>query len=93
MKKFILLFMIFILCQNFVNAQDTIQFNFPNNGWHKTECGDNNSNKQCYVPVNQNGSNYTEMLTLYERVIKTQGITSVVIMQKQLGKTEIIIPI
>ncbi len=86
MKKFFLCLKSLFLFQGISIAKDKIQFDFPNEGWHKVASPDGVESKKCFVPYNQSAENYTEMLILNERVLKTQGITPGVIMQKQLGK-------
>ncbi len=86
MKKIFLFVLSLLLIQNICMAKDTLQFDFPNEGWHKVLSPDGVESKKCYVPYNQSSENYSEMLTFSERIIKTQGITPIVILQKQLGK-------
>ncbi len=85
-KKTFLCLMSFILIQSYCLAKDKLQFDFPNDGWHKVVSPDGVESKKCYVPYNQTSENYTEMLILNERILQNQGLTSMVIMQKQLGK-------
>ncbi|MCD7740410.1 MAG: hypothetical protein LUH11_03580 [Candidatus Gastranaerophilales bacterium] len=85
-KKVFLCLISFILMQSLCFAKDKLQFDFPNDGWHKVASPDGVESKKCYVPYNQTGENYTEMLIFSERILKTQELSPVVIMQKQLGK-------
>ena len=85
-KKFFLTVLSLLLIQNFCFAKDTIQFNFPNEGWHKIESPDGIAGKKCYIPYNQTPENYTEMLTFYERVLKNKDLSPRVMIHKQLGK-------
>ncbi len=86
MKKFLLLFLMFLFVQNTGFSKDVLQFDFPNEGWHKISSPDGIESKKCYVPVNQTLENYTEMLTFTEKTVKNLDITPIVILQKQLGK-------
>ncbi len=86
MKKIFLTFLSLLLIQGLSFAKDTIQFEFPNQGWHKIQSPDGVEAKKCYVPYNQSAQNYTEMLIFYERVLKNTDISPIVILQKQLGK-------
>ena len=61
-KNFFLTVLSLLLIQNFCFAKDTIQFNFPNEGWHKIESPDGIAGKKCYIPYNQTPENYTEVL-------------------------------
>lgn len=88
-KKIILSVLSLVLLQNICLAKDTIQFDFPNTGWHKITSPDGVETKKCYVPYNQSAENYTEMLVFSERIIKNNGISPIVILQKQLGKDKI----
>lgn len=67
-------------------ANDTLTFNFPNEGWHKVESPDGITTKKCYVPYNQTSENYREMLIFMQRKTKNTGISPMVILQKKLGK-------
>ena len=86
MKKIFLTLLSLLLIQSISFAKDTIQFDFPNSGWHKVESPDGIEAKKCYVPYNQTAENYTEMLVFYERTLKNTDISPLVILQKQLGK-------
>ena len=86
MKKIFLLVLCFTFMQGICFAKDIIQFDFPNEGWHKVISPDNVESKKCYVPYNQTNDNYTEMLIFYERILKNPGISPIVILNKQLGK-------
>ncbi len=86
MKKFILLIISIFMLQNSCLAKDMLQFDFPDQGWHKVESPDGVQSKKCYVPLNQTAQSYTEMFVFYERTIKNPGITAITILQKQLGK-------
>ena len=86
MKKFFIAILTIFLMQNLSLAKDVVQFDFPNEGWHKVASPDGVASKKCYVPYNQTTENHTEMLVFYERVLKNQGISPMVILHKQLGK-------
>ncbi len=85
MKK-ILVLLCLLLIQNTCIAKDIIQFSFPNEGWHKVLSPDKVESKKCYVPYNQTEQNYTEMVILYERILKNTDISAMSILQKQIGK-------
>lgn len=85
MKRLTVLFVFFLL-QNICFAKDMVQFDFPNEGWHKVASPDGVETKKCYVPYNQSSENYTEMLIFYERVLQNKGISPMVILHRQLGK-------
>lgn len=86
MKKFFITLLTLFLFQNICCAKDIIQFDFPNDGWHKVESPDKQTSKKCYVPYNQTAENNTEMLVFSERILKTQGLTAFTMLHKQLGK-------
>ena len=86
MKKLFLSILSLFMLQNFCFAKDIIQFDFPNEGWHKVESPDKRTTKKCYVPAGQTAENYTEMIVFSERVLKTQGLTALTLLHKQLGK-------
>ena len=86
MKKLFITLLSLFLIQNLSFAKDVVQFDFPNEGWHKVASPDGVASKKCYVPYNQTTENHTEMLVFYERVLKNQGISPMVILHKQLGK-------
>ncbi len=86
MKKIAVLLLGLFLFQSICFAKDTIEFNFPNEGWHKVASPDGVQTKQCFVPFNQSSENYTEMLVFSERTLKNKDITSMSIIHKQLGK-------
>lgn len=86
MKKLLLLMLSLSLIQNYCFAKDILQFDFPNDGWHKIESPDNQTSKKCYVPYGQTAENYTEMIIFSERILKTQGLTAFTMLHKQLGK-------
>ena len=86
MKKLITILLALFLAQNISFAKDSVQFAFPNEGWHKVASPDGVESKKCYVPHNQTTENHTEMLVFYERVLKNKGISPMVILHKQLGK-------
>ncbi len=86
MKKLFTTILCLFLMQSISLAKDTIQFDFPNEGWHKVASPDGVQSKKCYVPYNQTSENHTEMLVFYERVLKNKGISPMVILHKQLGK-------
>ena len=83
MKKLILTLFAIFLIQNISVAKDTLEFAFPNAGWHKVQSPDGIESKKCYVPLNQSTENYNEMLIFTE---KKSVVSPVAIMQKQLGK-------
>jgi len=86
MKKILFLVLAFLTAQNISSANDILQFDFPNAGWHKVASPDGVESKKCYVPVNQTSENYTEMLTFIQKASKNKELPPMVIMQKQLGK-------
>lgn len=86
MKKIFMFLLSVILLQNMCFAKDVIQFDFPNDGWHKVVSPDGIESKKCYVPANQSSENYTEMLIFYEKTLKNKGISPMVMLHKQLGK-------
>lgn len=86
MKKIFLLILSVLFIQNICLAKDTIQFDFPNSGWHKVTSPDGIETKKCFVPYNQSIDNYTEMLIFTEKTVKTAGISPMVILHKQIGK-------
>ncbi len=86
MKKILFLLLSIFLMQNYCLAKDTVQFDFPNNGWHQVESPDGLKSKKCFVPYNQSSENYTEMIVFSERILKNKGISPMVILHKQLGK-------
>lgn len=86
MKKITVLLFSLFLIQGLCFAKDILQFDFPNEGWHKVESPDKVQAKKCFVPYNQTNQNYTEMITFYERTVKNPGITAMTLLQKQLGK-------
>lgn len=86
MKKVFLSLICTILVANCCFAKDVLQFNFPNDGWHKVASPDGIESKKCYVPYNQSSDNYTEMLIFTEKIVKNEGLAPMVILQKQLGK-------
>ena len=83
MKKIILTLLAIFLVQNVNMAKDTLEFSFPNDGWHRVASPDGIESKKCYVPYNQSGENFNEMLIFTE---KNSVVSPVAIMQKQLGK-------
>ena len=60
MKKFILTILSLFVMQNICFAKDIIEFDFPNDGWHKVQSPDKVASKHCYVPYNQTEENFTE---------------------------------
>lgn len=80
-KKIIMGLFLFFVFANINEAKDILQFDFPNSGWHSVDCQNGIKNKTCYASDNDN-----EMLTFQERIIKNEGLTPTIIMQKQLGK-------
>ncbi len=87
MKKILILILLnFVSFSNYCQAKDTIQFTFPEGGWHKVLSPDKQENKKCYVPYNQTSDNYRQMLIFYERTLQNTDITASAILQKQLGK-------
>ena len=86
MKKLFAIFTVLLILQVCSFAKDTLQFDFPNNGWHQVASPDGVSSKKCYVPYNQNADSYTEMLIFYERVLKSNNIAPLSILHRQLGK-------
>lgn len=86
MKNFLLFILSMLLIQNICFAKDTVQFDFPNDGWHKVVSPDKVESKKCYVPYNQTAENFTEMLIFFERVLQNKDISSMTILYKQLGK-------
>lgn len=86
MKKTVLLLVSLFLLQGLSFAKDILQFDFPSAGWHKVPSSDGVEAKKCYVPANQTADNYTEMMIFTEKLVKTQGITPLTLLQKQLGK-------
>ena len=86
MKKILFAILSLFLLQNFAFARDIVEFNFPNEGWHKVESPDGVKTKKCFVPYNQTAEKHTEMIVFYERVLKNKGITPMSIMHRQLGK-------
>lgn len=83
MKKIILTLLAIFLIQNIGLAKDSLEFAFPNAGWHKVQSPDGIETKKCYVPVNQTSENFNEMLIFTE---KNSVVSPVAILQKQLGK-------
>ena len=57
MKKFILTILSLFVMQNICFAKDIIEFDFPNDGWHKVQSPDKVASKHCYVPHNQTEEN------------------------------------
>lgn len=86
MKKLFLSILSILIIQNVCTAKDILQFDFPNEGWHKVESLDGRVSKKCYVPHGQTAENHTEMLIFSERILKTQGLTALTLLHKQLGK-------
>ena len=86
MKKIFLSVAVIILIQGICFAKDMIQFDFPNDGWHKVSSPDGVESKKCYIPYSQTADNYTEMLIFFEKTLKTTGLTPMVMLHKQLGK-------
>ncbi len=86
MKKFILTILSLFVMQNICFAKDIIEFDFPNDGWHKVQSPDKVASKHCYVPYNQTEENFTEMLIFQERALKNKDIGAMIILHKQLGK-------
>ncbi len=85
MKKLILILSLLFIA-NTVMAKDYIEFNFPNDGWHKVLSPDGVEAKKCFVPSSQTAENYNEMLIFQERILKNKDITAMTILHKQLGK-------
>ncbi len=86
MKKLFLALLSVLLLQTVCFAKDTLQFDFPNDGWHKVASPDGVASKRCYVPYNQTSENYTEMLVFQERVPKNLDLSAMAILDRQLGK-------
>lgn len=86
MKKIFIALLFVILLQGVSYSKDTLQFDFPNSGWHKVLSPDGVESKKCYVPYNQTAENYTEMLIFTQKIIHNTGLTPMVMIQKQLGK-------
>ena len=86
MKKIFLSLVCLLLIHSNCLAKDVLQFDFPNEGWHQVANQDKKSTKKCYVPHGQTAENNTEMLVFSERVLKTQGLTALTLLHKQLGK-------
>lgn len=86
MKKLIIFIAGLFILQGTCQAKDILQFDFPNDGWHRVESPDKVQAKKCYVPQNQTTENYQEMIVFYERPISSAGITAMTLLQKQLGK-------
>ncbi len=86
MKKLLIALLSLFVMQNISLAKDSVQFAFPNEGWHKVASPDGVESKKCYVPNNQTSEKHTEMLVFYERVLKNKGISPMIILHKQLGK-------
>ncbi len=86
MKKFILIVLFLLMFQNITIAKDSIEFVFPNEGWHKVDSPDGVISKKCFVPHNQTASNYVEMVIFTERILKNKDISPITILQRQLGK-------
>lgn len=86
MKRLFIALLSLFLMQNITLAQEIVEFDFPNAGWHQVASPDGILSKKCFVPVNQTSDNYTEMLIFNKRTLKNKGITPIVILQKQLGK-------
>ncbi len=86
MKKFFPVVLSLLLIKSFCFAKDTIQFDFPNKGWHQVASPDGIESKKCFVPHNQTAQNYTEMLIFSERILKNKDLSPRVMIHKQLGK-------
>ncbi len=86
MKKIIIILTALFLTQINVSAKDSLIFDFPNEGWHKVMSPDGVASKKCYVPYNQTGENYTEMLVLSEKILKNNDISALSMLHRQLGK-------
>jgi len=86
MKKILLSVLTLFLINSICLAKDTLQFDFPNEGWHKVASPDGVESKKCYVPYNQTADNYTEMLIFSEKILKNKGLSPMVMLHKQLGK-------
>ena len=86
MKKIVLTILSLFVLQNICLAKDIIEFDFPNEGWHKVQSPDKIESKHCYVPYNQTAENFTEMLIFQERALKNKDIGAMIILHKQLGK-------
>lgn len=86
MKKLFLSILTLLLIQNICFAKDILQFDFPNEGWHQVASLEKKSTKKCFVPAGQTAENNTEMVVFSERVLKTQGLTALTLLHKQLGK-------
>ena len=88
MRKILIILGMFLL-PSFCFANDIIDFNFPNEGWHKVDSPDKVAYKKCYVPHNQNAENYTEMLVFVGRKSKSLGLSPMNLLHKQLGKDKL----
>ena len=87
MIKKIALFLIGLLVvQTACWAKDTLNFTFPNEGWHRVVSPDGVASKVCYVPYNQSSTSYTEMLTFIEKNMKHVDMSPAAILHRQLGK-------
>ena len=49
MKKLLLILSILFIA-NTVMAKEYVEFNFPNDGWHKVSSPDGVETKKCFVP-------------------------------------------
>lgn len=86
MKKILVLILCLFCVQLVSLAKDTLQFSFPNEGWHKVASPDGVESKKCFVPYNQTSNDYTEMLIFSERILKNKGLSPMVMLHRQLGK-------
>ena len=86
MKKFLFVLMSLFLFQMICYAKDIIEFDFPNDGWHKVPSPDGLEAKKSYVPYNQTAENYTEMPVFTEKALNNRDIAPMTILHKQLGK-------
>ncbi len=86
MKKLAILLTGLLLLNCSAFAKDTLQFDFPNAGWHKVMSPDGVASKKCYVPYSQSSESFTEMIIFSERVLKHADISALSYIQKQIGK-------
>lgn len=85
MKK-ILILMFVLLVQTCCYAKDSIEFTFPDSGWHKIESPDNVQSKKCYVPANQDKNSFTEIIVFVEKATRNTDFSPITVLHKQLGK-------
>ncbi len=86
MKKSAVIILCLCILQTASFAKDRLQFDFPNEGWHKTESPDGIKSKKCYVPYNQTAKDFKEMVIFTEKTVKNDGLSAMVLLHRQLGK-------